>query len=140
MALGGSMLDNGSSVPRMEGEGLPEKPAILINPDEQVLEAVLARSQVIVDAVLGTGFDAGAVKEPFCGWIRCANEIETAAKLACDVPSGVSAQNGYGPHQTHVRFLADETLTMIVPKPGLSARECGTVHVAPLAYIEPYFV
>ena len=32
---------------------------------------------------------------------------------------------------------ADETVTMIVRKPGLVAPECGSVHVAPLAYIEP---
>ena len=35
------------------------------------------------------------------------------------------------------RRLADETITMMAPKPGLDASECGRVRIAPLAYIEP---
>ena len=108
----------------------------LINPDEETLASILGKSHVIVDCILGTGFDANEVKEPYRSWIRLANDTETAAKLACDVPSGVSAQHGSSAHE---RFIADETITMIAPKPGLSAEECGTVRVAPLAYIEPYF-
>ena len=108
----------------------------LINPDEETLASILGKSHVIVDCILGTGFDANEVKEPYRSWIRLANDTETAVKLACDVPSGVSAQHGSSAHE---RFIADETITMIAPKPGLSAEECGTVRVAPLAYIEPYF-
>jgi len=52
-----------------------------------------------------------------------------------DVPSGVSAQTG---DSSTPRFLADETLTMMVRKPGLTAPECGRVQVAPLAYLEPF--
>ena len=108
----------------------------LINPDEETLASILGKSHVIVDCILGTGFDAHEVKEPYRSWIRLANDTETAVKLACDVPSGVSAQHGSSANE---RFIADETITMIAPKPGLSAEECGTVRVAPLAYIEPYF-
>ena len=34
-------------------------------------------------------------------------------------------------------IAADATVTMIVPKPGLDPALCGTVYIAPLAYIEP---
>ena len=83
-----------------------------------------------------SGFDAHEVKEPYRSWIRLTNDTKTAVKLACDVPSGVSAQHGSSAHE---HFIADETITMIAPKPGLAAKECGNVRVAPLAYIEPYF-
>lgn len=113
--------------------------SVFANPDEEALADTFGKSRVIVDCILGTGFDAQEVKEPYRSWIRLANEVETAVKLACDVPSGVSAQHGYSAHAVHDRFIAGETLTMIAPKPGLTAKECGNVRVAPLAYIEPYF-
>ena len=49
-------------------------------------------------------------------------------------PSGIDAQTGAvsTPH-----FLADETITMIAPKPGVHTTACGHVTVAPLSYIEP---
>ena len=112
------------------------KASVLVNPDKETLESILGRSHVIVDCILGTGFDAHEVKEPYRTWILLANDAKSAIKLACDVPSGVSAQHGSSAHE---RFIADETISMIAPKPGLSAEECGTVRVAPLAYIEPYF-
>ncbi len=110
--------------------------SVLVSPDEETLASILGKSHVIVDCILGTGFDANEVKEPYRSWIRLANDTEAAVKLACDVPSGVSAQHGSSAHE---RFIADETITMIAPKPGLAAKECGNVRVAPLAYIEPYF-
>ncbi len=112
------------------------KASVLVNPNEETLASVLGKSHVIVDCILGTGFDAHEVKEPYRSWISLANNTKSAVKLACDVPSGVSAQHGSSAHE---RFIADETITMIAPKPGLSAEECGTVRMAPLAYIEPYF-
>ena len=112
---------------------------VLVNPDATRLRYALERSLVIVDAILGTGFDASTIKEPYRTWIDAVNATEGARVLAVDVPSGVSAQRGSDGTQVPSRIVADETLTMICQKPGLTSPECGTVRVAPLAYIEPYF-
>ena len=114
-------------------------PLILVNPDDKLLGKALDRTLVIVDAILGTGFDAGSVKEPYCTWISAANATQGTKVLAVDVPSGLSAQRGSGGSQEIACIVADETITMICRKPGLASPECGKVRVAPLAYIEPYF-
>lgn len=95
---------------------------------------LIGRADVVVDAILGTGA-AFAPRAPFANWVEAANRTRAGhATVAADVPSGVDARTGavYEPH-----VVADETVTMIVPKPGLAAPACGRVQVAPLAYIEP---
>ncbi|MGE5636269.1 MAG: NAD(P)H-hydrate epimerase, partial [Nocardioidaceae bacterium] len=52
----------------------------------------LAGSGVIVDALLGTGFE-GSPREPAAGAIAAIN-AEDAPVVACDVPSGVNASTG----------------------------------------------
>ena len=93
-------------------------------------------ADVIVDAILGTGFNGAEVKEPYASWIREANRQHELGALvvAADVPSGLSAQTGVAANPC---IAADATVTMIVPKPGLDPALCGTVYIAPLAYIEP---
>ena len=77
---------------------------------------------------------------PYDAWIRLANEQRTrgARIVAADVPSGLSAQTGKAAEPC---LKAHETVTMIASKPGLETPYafafCGTVRVAPLAYIEP---
>ncbi|MBP3867290.1 MAG: NAD(P)H-hydrate epimerase, partial [Eggerthellaceae bacterium] len=136
--LGCRIVVEGEPMPVNPNNTLETTPVVMVSPSLRELNRALSRVWVIADAILGTGFDAQAVKEPYHSWIAAANEIRTAAKLAVDVPSGVSAQRGYSAMDTRARFIADETITMIARKPGLSARECGEVSVAPLAYIEPY--
>ena len=95
---------------------------------------------MIVDAILGTGFSGDSVLAPYDAWIRLANEQRArgARIVAADVPSGLSAQTGKAAEPC---LKAHETVTMIASKPGLETPYafafCGTVHVAPLAYIEP---
>lgn len=136
--LGGRVIGGDDPLPTGSDDALEPAPVIMARPSRFQLNRALNRSWVIADAILGTGFDAHAVKEPYHSWIAAANNIWTAAKLAVDVPSGVSAQRGYSVADIHARFIADETITMIAPKPGLAAKACGEVSVAPLAYIEPY--
>lgn len=113
---------------------------ILADPDARELAAVLAQADVVVDAILGTGFSGATVKEPFGTWIDCANDSRShgARIVAADVPSGLSARTG---EASEPCIAADETVTMIVGKVGLDApgamRYRGDVYVAPLAYIEP---
>ena len=116
----------------LQGQGV----RILVDPGERQLADELAHADCVVDAILGTGFSGVDVKEPYALWIRAANEARERGALlvSADVPSGLSAQTG---DAARACIFADHTVTMIVPKPGLSAPEAGQVHVAPLAYIEP---
>lgn len=114
--------------------------AIHVSPNHGELACLLATADVIVDAILGTGFSGDFVLAPYDAWIRLANEQRSrgARIVAADVPSGLSAQTGKAAEPC---LKAHETVTMIASKPGLETPYafafCGTVHVAPLAYIEP---
>ena len=113
----------------------------MIDPSSDEINQVLNRATVVVDALFGCGLRGGITREPYASWVyqinhTCGRHIT----IAVDVPSGVSAQDGYAITQTTPRIIADETITMMVPKPGLTALECGQVRVAPLAYIEPLLV
>ena len=95
----------------------------------------MKRTTVLVDAILGIGFNGGSVKEPYASWIESARRTRDGhVTLAVDVPSGLDAQTGV----SQQAIVADETITMIVAKPGLGAAECGHVRVASVVYIEPY--
>ena len=114
--------------------------AIHVSPSHGELACLLAAADVIVDAILGTGFSGDSVLAPYDAWIRLANEQRArgARIVAADVPSGLSAQTGKAAEPC---LKAHETVTMIASKPGLETPYafafCGTVRVAPLAYIEP---
>lgn len=118
----------------------PRAIAIHVSPSGDELACLLAAADVIVDAILGTGFSGDSVLAPYDAWIRLANEQRSrgARIVAADVPSGLSAQTGKAAEPC---LKAHETVTMIASKPGLETPYafafCGTVHVAPLAYIEP---
>lgn len=107
--------------------------------DAHLVEEALCDADVIVDAILGTGFSGESVRAPYDEWIRLANERrgEGARIVAADVPSGLSAQTG-APADPCIE--ADRTVTMIVPKTGLvaprAALYCGEIRVAPLASID----
>lgn len=118
----------------------PRAIAIHVSPSHGELACLLAAADVIVDAILGTGFSGDSVLAPYDAWIRLANEQRArgARIVAADVPSGLSAQTGKAAEPC---LKAHETVTMITSKPGLETPYafafCGTVRVAPLAYIEP---
>ncbi|WP_419085727.1 DNA-deoxyinosine glycosylase [Slackia isoflavoniconvertens] len=118
----------------------PRAIAIHVSPSHGELTCLLAAADVIVDAILGTGFSGDSVLAPYDAWICLANEQRArgARIVAADVPSGLSAQTGKAAEPC---LKAHETVTMIASKPGLETPYafafCGTVHVAPLAYIEP---
>lgn len=114
--------------------------SVVVDPDEAELADVLVHADVVIDAILGTGFSGATVKAPFDMWIARANESRRrgARVVSVDVPSGLSARTG---EASEPCIEADETVTMIVSKVGLespaAARYRGEVHIAPLAYIEP---
>ena len=115
-----------------------QAPSVLVDDgsaeQQAAIERAIQQSRIIVDAILGTGSKSNP-RPPFTNWITAVNQSrENHVVLAVDVPSGISAQTG---DLLNPRIQADETLTMIVRKPGLTTPECGQVRVAPLAYIEP---
>jgi len=110
---------------------------ILCKPSAKELAAALGSAAVVVDAMLGIGFDGGNMKEPYAGWIDAINAARATRKdlhvVAVDVPSGLSAQTGSTARPT---VIADTTITMLALKPGLVAegakQYCGEVRVAAL--------
>lgn len=138
--LGAQVLRAADALPHDARGQLTAAPLVLLDDGaadqrDGVLEA-LQRARVVVDAMLGTGASRYCPRSPFLDWIVAANSVAGQhARLAVDVPSGIDADTGAA---ASTCFTADETLTMMVRKPGLSAAECGLVSVAPLAYLEPF--
>ena len=111
----------------------------MIDPTYEELAQLMNRTLIVVDALFGCGLRGGITNDPYVWWVRLTNNsCGHHATIAVDVASGVSAQSGYGALQSTARILASETITMMARKPGLVAKECGKVNVAPLAYLEPF--
>jgi NAD(P)H-hydrate epimerase len=101
----------------------------------------LVGSSVIVDAMLGTGFE-GEPREPIAGAIRAINAARSAGGavhdasapivVACDVPSGVNASNGEVAGEA---VEAGVTATFHGPKVGLYV-EPGKTHAGRVEVIE----
>ena len=104
----------------------------VVAPPRSELEKILSAADVVLDAMLGTGFH-GEPRAPFDIWIECLN-ASGARVIAVDVPSGLSAQTG---RANGAVVVADETVTMLSLKPGLLTDQgrdvTGTITVAPLA-------
>ncbi len=115
-------LDGLVDVPRTNLDRLPGEQPRPFDP------AALVGSGVVVDALLGTGFE-GAVREPLAGVIEAINSAG-APVVAADVASGVNAATGEveGP-----AIHASATATNHAPKIGLyvapGARHSGAVRV-----------
>lgn len=113
---------------------------IHVSPSNEELEQLLSAANVIVDAILGTGFSGDAVRAPYDAWIRLANAQRSrgARIVAADVPSGLSAQTGKAAEPC---MKAHKTVTMITSKPGLETPYafafCGDAQVAHIAYVDP---
>ena len=118
---------------------------VLIDPSSDAVEEILTKADIIIDALLGTGFSGKTIREPFATWITLTNkqrsrtERRTAIIVAADVPSGYSAQSGIAANPC---IQANHTVTMITMKTGLAhsnaADYCGTIRVAPLADISSF--
>lgn len=106
-----------------------------VDPGRGAIGEELKRADVVVDAILGTGFSYSEVREPYESWIALANEVcgrkpecsgkgagEGAWLIAVDCPSGLNAQMGTAA-QACIR--ADETITMLAVKTGLLVPEAA---------------
>ncbi len=83
---------------------------------EELREATdnLRRCDVVVDALLGTGF-AGEVRPPLDAVIRQVNDLAGPKVVAVDVPSGLDCDTG---QSGNVAVRADVTVTFVAPKVG----------------------
>lgn len=78
------------------------------------------KADLIVDATIGYSL-TGRPKGRAAQFIEWANS-QTAKKLSLDIPSGIDSTSGesYGEY-----FNADITLTLALPKTGLTEEKCG---------------
>lgn len=108
---------------------------ILEAPTPDEIASLLEGVDVVVDALLGTGFSGESLRSPIDEWVRAVNAAHArgAYVVAADAPSGLSAQTGRAASPT---VEADETVTMLALKPGLLATEAapfvGALSCAPL--------
>ncbi|NGM18138.1 NAD(P)H-hydrate epimerase [Eggerthellaceae bacterium zg-893] len=124
-----------AAIDACSGAGAPRF-AIAVDPDAAQLDALLSRADVVVDAVLGTGFAHREVREPYATWIDAANRARRTTGVrvvAVDVPSGLNAQTGESADSC---VQADVTVTMLAAKPGLltasGKAQTGRLFLAPL--------
>ncbi|VAX15156.1 NAD(P)H-hydrate epimerase [hydrothermal vent metagenome] len=78
------------------------------------------KADIIVDAIIGYSL-TDSPKRRAMQFIEWANK-QTAKKISLDVPSGIDATSGenYGEY-----FHTDSTLTLALPKTGLTEEKCG---------------
>lgn len=102
--------------------------SLLTESDPSAITKELQESDLIVDALLGTGV-RNRVAEPFAEVIRAINGSR-ARVLAVDIPSGISADTG---EVLGEAVKADYTVTFALPKRGLllfpGAQYAGRVFV-----------
>lgn len=87
---------------------------IVVGPSRNELEELISRADIVVDAILGTGFH-GELRPPFSIWIDAVNELGPKV-LSVDIPSGLDGRTGRV-EQDCIR--ATRTATMLAPKIGL---------------------
>jgi len=84
-----------------------------INEDSAFLRAALDKSELVVDALLGTGLKGG-VREPYKSVIETLNAASKYV-IAVDIPSGLDCNEGTAPGSA---VKAAETVTLGLPKAG----------------------
>ena len=87
---------------------------VYVGPSRDELSGLIAAADVVLDAILGTGFH-GELRAPFTIWIEALNDA-AATVVAVDVPSGLDAETGIA---ASACVRADVTATMLAPKLGL---------------------
>ena len=109
--------------------------AVAISPTDDAVQVTLEGADLIIDAILGTGFTHDTVREPYAAWIHLANKAHEhgISVIAADCPSGLNAQSGIPATKC---VYADKTITMLTYKPGLLADSArpyvGTLTLTPL--------
>ncbi|TVT28722.1 NAD(P)H-hydrate dehydratase [Salinicoccus cyprini] len=116
------------------GRGLPLR---LVEEGMSSLDETLKQSEVLVDAMLGTGVK-GAVREPFSQIIEQANAHDLHV-ISVDIPSGLDCNTG---KVENVAVAADDTYTFAMPKLGFFLQDgpsvVGNWHVKDISVPETF--
>jgi len=108
-----------------------------INIEESDLQMIIGFSDLIIDAILGTGL-SGPAREPAATIINMINNTSKMV-LAVDLPSGINGETGKVPGNA---ILADYTVTMAYPKTGLllypGRKYSGEIEVVDLGVPDDY--
>ena len=106
-------------VPKKQLEIYESASGVLIDNLENV------KADIIVDAIIGYSL-SNEPRGKSLQFIQWANSQKTK-KISLDVPSGINSTTGenYGEY-----FLADTTMTLALPKTGLSEDKCGKLLLA----------
>jgi ADP-dependent NAD(P)H-hydrate dehydratase / NAD(P)H-hydrate epimerase len=82
-----------------------------------------SEASVVVDCLLGSG-SVGDPRPPYDALIRAVGRMRRRARIvSCDIPSGLGTGVAVRPH---------ETVTFHAAKEGMTARNSGRIHVAPI--------
>jgi ADP-dependent NAD(P)H-hydrate dehydratase / NAD(P)H-hydrate epimerase len=119
-----------ASLEDLRGDALANLERLPGAPPEPFAAERLEGSGVVVDALLGTGFE-GVPREPLAGAIKAINR-QDAPVVACDVPSGVNASTGEVEGEA---VRAEATATFHGSKVGLHV-EPGKSHAGGVEVIE----
>jgi len=84
---------------------------------QQAVVRSISADDVIVDALLGTGF-RGEVRSPTAELICAVNDVPKRGVVAIDVPSGLDCDSGAASRST---IRADATITFVAAKRGFEA-------------------
>jgi NAD(P)H-hydrate epimerase len=123
---------------KLEIRTIPLDPDPQSNSHLEWLDSQITSSNVIIDALLGTGA-TGSPRGAMATAIRAANQAN-AFRVAIDIPSGLDANTG---HSNDPTFQAHETITFVAPKVGFrlakelsktasSPDPLGTIHTLPI--------
>ena len=104
---------------------------VVSGPSRDELSELIERADVVVDALLGTGFH-GDPRVPLSIWIDAVNDLAPTV-VSADIPSGLNADTGEASEHC---IRADKTITMLAAKVGLYSADApeyvGEIEVAPL--------
>jgi NAD(P)H-hydrate epimerase len=108
-----------------------------MSPSADELAVRIASADVVVDAILGTGFTHDEVRMPYSTWIKVCNSTQGESYrpfvIAADCPSGLNARTGIA---AATCIKADVTITILKAKTGLTSPSVktyvGKLLVAPL--------
>lgn len=110
--------------------------SVLAEPSADDVKGALSQANIVIDALLGTGFAGTSLRGSSLEWIQLLADEQASRKaagrqlavIAVDAPSGVNAQTGAA---TDPCVRATATITMMAAKPGLLA-EPGSAYVGQL--------
>lgn len=93
----------------------------------RVADSLTDASELIVDALVGYGLD-DEPRDAVAEMIAAINSADVSV-VSLDVPSGIDGDTGRAPGRA---VVADETVTLALPKPGLGAAQSGDIWLADL--------